>query len=204
MIRPGAILQGLKGVFALLENRPDWESRFDLSHAGIWASFWAIPLSIPLAAFEQHLMTAFLIPLTDDVVLLPGIWPTIYVLLSVTLSWILALFAIAQMVKSGDYARRYSIFLVAFNWASFLIYALRFLGMFFVLKVLSIIGGASLDAVAMLSLILMVFTIFVLWAVCRRSFQAGIGTTVGMLILIVVTSLLGSLALRAVLSGLLL
>ena len=106
---------------AMAENSPSWTDLLDVSERGIFASFWAIPLSVPFVIIEYFLLSDYLAEMLSDVAPQPVVLALPVLLLSVVGTWIVTLLVVARLAKSAKLGHRYGYFLASFYWSSLLI-----------------------------------------------------------------------------------
>ncbi|MHA7774825.1 hypothetical protein [Roseibium sp. M-1] len=185
LIRFGEIRAAWDGSLLLLRNRPEGMALFDQSIPGFWRSFSVVMLLIPAYLAGGLAERKFMFAANEYH---PDMFPDgafwFAQMFGLAADWLTLPLLLAALAIPLGVSHRYVPFVVARNWTSLLastpyliIYTLYILGIF----------GAELTL--FLSLLLLPVLIWYSYLVTRIALQAGLGITIGIVVLDVVLSL---------------
>ncbi len=190
MITPHYIVQQFGAIIAMLRGR-DWEDRLDMTSEGVFRSFWALPLSIPLAV-TANMLTVPLLKLSPtypdlDIPDLPPAYDAGMQIIQLTAAWIIVLFllvGLAQQIRAGA---RITPLIVSYNWSVLLLQGIICLG------VLLIAPTGQFELLILFYLMVTIFWLFVRWRLIRQTLESELAPTIGILVMLFLASqLVGS------------
>ena len=111
---------GMAGAYALARGAPDWRDRLDMSAPAVFASFWALPLSLPAVILTSELgrRTQVAAPGSEAIALAqsPGLFAVASALAAI-LSWAGSLLILLTLARREPEGWRISPLIVAYNWS---------------------------------------------------------------------------------------
>jgi hypothetical protein len=162
------IVTALFGTYRLARRDPDALNYFNISLEGFYHSFLAMILAVPLFAFENAIDYRG-IP-TDT-----GLGSFLFLLcIALLVSWGGYLSVMAVLARFMDFADRYSVFVIVYNWVQFAI--------ILIWLPISVIATGILpaDIAPVLTLLFIVATYALLWYLIKVTLNVSAMVAVGL------------------------
>jgi len=185
MIDRAEIERSLTGAGHLFLNRPDAMRFFDTSTGGFWRSFQAIVLVLPTYAVTALASGRFVASGADGEALVSGTGFVIARAMTLGLDWVALPILLAATAGMLGIKGRYPAFIVARNWATVLLIL-----PFAAISLLELIGMASPQIAAFLSLVALMAVFRFSYLVARRALEATIDVAIAIVALDYLVSLL--------------
>ena len=192
MLTPAYILQQVQAIFAMAGNDDSWRDRLDTSTEGVFRSFWAIPLSLPLAVMSNHLLIPILRDsegapdsplLTASPLFVAGLETVTFLA-----GWGACLVLLGMLCRSINAGPRISPLLVSYNWSGLIMQSVTF--------VIVVLVSLSPEPALLMGLLLgaTALGLYLRWGTIRRALETDILPTLAimamlMLVFLIITSL---------------
>ena len=169
----------IAGVWKMAIGAEDWRDHLDRSVDGVFRSFTAIPISIPLhvGLFILYYRAAGSIadlPKSDLLGAGAGLFVAAQVF-SMLMDWAASLALLVAFARGLNAENRIGDVLIGYNWSQILIVLIQIVPM----GAMAITGASAFGAGLGLPAIALQFAI--LWGVLRRGYGKDIGVTIAML-----------------------
>ena len=178
----GQVTRGLAGAWSMARGEPGWEERLPMDAGAVFASFLAVPLSLPAVVLTSELgrRTQATLPGAGEAALAqsPGLFALASVLAAI-LSWAASLLVLTQLARRGAEGWRISPLLVAYNWSRLL------------LNLVAGLGAAAAVATGVLSIsaatgaVVAGLTVFLDIGVIRHALGVPLGRAIGAELMVV-------------------
>lgn len=178
----------------MARGRDDWPDRYDMSAEQVFASFWALPLSIPAHLVAVEGARRLLIESTNLPVSPAAPWAVALAQTLILLaSWAAEVGLLANLATRRRIGWKVSPLIIGYNWSIFMSRMAQglLIGAFMLL---------SFPQIAQLSTIFVAaFSVWLRWGVLKRSLDTSTMGTVGVIILLLIVSTAVSLVLSILL-----
>lgn len=186
MLTTDDIGRGVRGVIGMARNAEDWPERFDLSAHGVFGSFWAMLLSLPLIILANECLRRMSIAeaSADPLLTLPV---ALFVGAEVVVAycaWGFNLWLLTFLGQRLDVGWRISPLIMGQNWSTFMAYLVLGFGMGFG----QMLGMSGVSNAVVLCAI--VFSLWLDWGVIRRPLGVDVLTAVGLLFVMMAAAML--------------
>lgn len=191
----------LAGVWAMAWNRPEWRDALDRSVDGVFRSFWAFAFAAPLAfaGYFSLRRAAAVIPDFPETPLLqaPFAFTLAAEMTAYAADWAASLTALIFAARAMKIGRRMADLVVGFNWLQVFVAAAQ------AVPLIAIGLSGSSDVAGLLFIPATVLVVGLFWGYLRRTFDANVGTTIGLIIMLTLIGLLASAIVSGLATGLL-
>ncbi|WP_183816021.1 hypothetical protein [Parvularcula dongshanensis] len=194
MVSGKEITRGMAGTFAMARGEGDWEERLDLTARGVFASFWAIPLSLPAVMLIGEVARQVQLSRTDEALAGPAVTATLQVVATV-LSWSATLFVLAKLASRGQEGWRVTPLLIGFNWSRLAVNLIAGLG------AAAAVAASTPLLFGPFALLATVLSVWLLFGVVKRSLDTKTGPTIGVLAVVFLVDLLVGLVVSTLASS---
>ncbi|PHQ69468.1 MAG: hypothetical protein COB93_07980 [Sneathiella sp.] len=155
MINPKEVFYSLLGAYHLAKRDPDALRYFNISTAGFFSSFAAMLIALPFFTLENAIDYASFQTET-------GLLPFLFILcIALIVNWAAYLLVVGVLAKYLDFADKFSVFAVVYNWSQLAIIIL-----WCPLSIL-LTGLLGAENIGMFQLIFMMATYVYLWYILR-------------------------------------
>ena len=194
-----SVKDGVATLFAMARNEPGWEERYDLSAAAVFASFWAVPLALPggLLIGEVARQAAAQTPGLEEAASTPALPFAIIQLFSLLASWGFGLLVVTRIAARTGAGWRVTPVIIGYNWAFFVVHLVAGL------NAALAVGLGLMPLVSMAALAAIILNVWLLMGVAKQGFAVDTGPAVGIVMMVYLAKILGSL-LTSTLGGLVL
>lgn len=185
MLNRQEIARSLQGAWLLLFNRPEGLQWFDQSIEGFWRSFRVVFLLLPLFWISSMAEKKLILEATDlyvETFTDADYWLSQLTVLG--LDWIALPLLMAALAGPLGISRGYVPFVVARNWTS-LLAAIPYV----LTAILYLVGIIPSEIMVLLSIATLLVVLWYRFNVTRLTLQAGIGLTLGVVVLDLILSL---------------
>ena len=178
MLDPDEVSRSLTGAWRLFLDKPEAMRFFDLSVGGFWRSFGAVILVAPAYVVSVMGQRHGILASMADSAQFPDLLYFVDRLAALLLSWVALPIVLAFLARPLGFAPTYSAFITARNWCAVLETI-----PFGVIALLFLIGAASADVAALLTLVAVIVVLRFDFIIARRALGASIGFAVGVVVL---------------------
>ena len=173
---------GLSGTLALARGDADWTDRLPMDANAVFASFAAVPLSLPAIALFNEAMRRLAQTMPEAAEAAAGISPATFLianLVSAVLCWAASLLVLAQLAQRSGAGWRVSPLIVGYNWSRLLLNLVAGLG-----AAVAVLTGAG-PVVALVALVVLGLTVWLDVAVIRHALGLPVGRALGAFAMVV-------------------
>lgn len=184
-------MQGVTGTLALARGEPGWEERLDLTPSGVFASFLAVPLSVPAVILSGEVGRQLRVGAAADAALPGPVVTAVAGLVGMALAWGAALFILARFAGKTGEGWRVSPLVIGYNWS----------------RLIANLAGGLAAAIGLLTgqvsllgafgLLALVLAVWLDYGVVKRSLALPLGPTVGILMMLFLARVLALLLVSA-------
>lgn len=177
----------LRGIWQLAADNEDWREEMDLTLDGVFRSLWAIFLALPFSllgftAAARAIAQTPEYPRTMFSKAPLGVLLGLEVLTMVG-AWFISIAILAFTARRIGASKQAAGLIVTFNWSQL------FGGMVATIPALGLIATGSLEIFATLAIPSLIFSLFLIWSVVRKTLAADVGVTVAILAVIIAAEL---------------